>query len=135
MKPEGMQQGDAETPRPERDRVRTDRRGTMQQGDAETPRSDGAEGSRPETNEGLETGGRPPDDVTRLVIAACIEVHRQLGPGLLESSYETCVCHELGLRGLAHERQREIPIAYKGLKLDCGYRADLVVEAMVLVEI
>jgi GxxExxY protein len=62
-------------------------------------------------------------------------VHRQLGPGLLESAYEQCLCHELHLRGLAFQRQVELPIVYKGLKLDCGYRLDLIVENEVVVEL
>jgi GxxExxY protein len=69
------------------------------------------------------------------VIGACIEVHRYLGPGLLESAYEQCVAHELGLRGLRFKRQRPVPLEYKGMKLDCGYRVDLVVEDTLVVEI
>jgi GxxExxY protein len=61
------------------------------------------------------------------VIGACIEVHRHLGPGLLESAYEQWVAHELGLRGLRFERQRSVPLEYKGMRLECGYRLDLVV--------
>ena len=57
-----------------------------------------------------------------------MEVHKALGPGLLESAYEECLCHELGLRELAFERQRPLPVAYKGVRLDCGYRVDIVVE-------
>jgi GxxExxY protein len=73
--------------------------------------------------------------VTALVIAACIEVHRNLGPGLLESAYEECVCYELEARRVSFERQRLIPLAYKGIQLDCGYRADVVVADTILVEI
>jgi GxxExxY protein len=69
------------------------------------------------------------------VIAACIEVHRHLGPGLLESAYEACLCQELTLRGLAFVRQATVPIDYKGHRVDCGYRVDLIVEATILVEI
>src|SRR5262245_11505400 len=68
------------------------------------------------------------DSLTEAIIGACIEVHRHLGPGLLESAYEQCLCYELGLRGLAFERQRSVPLRYKGVRLDCGYRADVVVE-------
>jgi GxxExxY protein len=75
------------------------------------------------------------DELTRVVIAACIEVHRHLGPGLLESAYERCVCHELTLRGIRFERQRSIPLTYKGLQLDCGYRADVIIEESLLLEI
>jgi len=60
--------------------------------------------------------------ITEAIIGAAIEVHRELGPGLLESAYEECFCHELHLRGLSFQRQVELPVEYKGLKLDCGYR-------------
>jgi len=75
------------------------------------------------------------NQLTDNVIGACIEVHRSLGPGLLESSYELCLCRELTLRGIPFERQKAIPIEYKGVKLDCGYRADLLVAGRVLVEL
>jgi GxxExxY protein len=73
--------------------------------------------------------------ITEAIIGAAIEVHRELGPGLLESAYEECFCHELHLRGLNFRRQVELPVAYKGLKLDCGYRLDVVVENAVIVEL
>jgi GxxExxY protein len=66
--------------------------------------------------------------LTEQIISAAIEVHRHLGPGLLESVYEECLCHELYLRSLKFERQRSLPLEYKGIKLDCGYRMDIVVE-------
>jgi GxxExxY protein len=69
------------------------------------------------------------------VIGACIEVHRHLGPGLFESAYEECVAHELMLRGLRFERQQSVPLEYKGMMLECGYRLDLVVENILIVEI
>jgi len=69
------------------------------------------------------------------VIGACIEVHRHLGPGLLESAYEECLCHELRLRGLAYQRQVALPVRYKGIVLDNAYRLDLVVERCVLIEV
>lgn len=69
------------------------------------------------------------------VIGAAIDVHRALGPGLLESTYEMCLCHELSLRKIPFERQKPIPIVYKNTKLDCGYRADLIVDGRLLVEI
>jgi GxxExxY protein len=75
------------------------------------------------------------NEVTRAIIGAAIEVHRSLGPGLLESAYEECLCRELSLRQLAFERQRVLPLEYKGVKLDCGYRVDLLVAEMVLVEL
>ncbi len=75
------------------------------------------------------------EQTTEQIIGAAIEVHRQLGPGLLESAYEECFCHELHLRGLKFRRQVELPIAYKGLNLDCGYRLDVIVEDAVIVEL
>ncbi|WP_437720881.1 GxxExxY protein [Sorangium sp. So ce861] len=74
-------------------------------------------------------------DGSAVVIAACIEVHRHLGPGLLESAYERCLCHELSLRGLSFERQRPLPLIYKGVHLECGYRLDIVVGGSLLVEV
>jgi GxxExxY protein len=62
-------------------------------------------------------------------------VHRHLGPGLLESAYEECLCHELHLCGLSFERQVDLPVSDKGLKLDCGYRIDLIVQKTVLLEL
>jgi GxxExxY protein len=94
--------------------------------------------NRSQSNRG-ERGGRRDseefDELTDAIIGAAIEVHRALGPGLLESTYEMCLCRELSLRGLRFERQVPIPADYKGVKLDCGYRADLVVQSAVLVEI
>ena len=75
------------------------------------------------------------NEITEQIIGAAIEVHRVLGPGLLESAYEECLCHELKLRGLSFERQRPLPVEYKGIKLECGYRLDLLVENAVVVEI
>jgi GxxExxY protein len=72
---------------------------------------------------------------TEAIIGAAIEVHRELGPGLLESAYEECFCHELHLRGLNFLRQVELPVTYKGIKLDCGYRLDVLVEDAVVVEL
>jgi len=69
------------------------------------------------------------------VIGAAIEVHKSLGPGLLESVYEECLCHELGIRGLSFERQKLLPVIYKGKQLDCGYRLDIVVENKIIVEL
>jgi len=74
-------------------------------------------------------------DVSSRVIGAAIEVHRELGPGLLESAYEECLCYELSQAGLAFERQLALPVQYKRIRLDCGYRADLVVQKVVLVEL
>src|SRR5947209_18936073 len=74
-------------------------------------------------------------DLTQEIIGAAIEVHRQLGPGLLESAYEECLCHELTLRKISFARQVNLPVTYKGVKLDCGYRMDLIVENLVVVEL
>jgi GxxExxY protein len=73
--------------------------------------------------------------VTDRIIGGAIEVHRHLGPGLLESAYEACLCYELSQAGLSFRRQVATPVNYKGLKLDCAYRLDLVVEDSVIVEI
>lgn len=74
-------------------------------------------------------------DLTREIIGAAMEVHRELGPGLLESAYEMCLCHELHLRGLSFRRQVRLPVNYKGIRLDCGYRIDVLVEERVIVEL
>ncbi len=76
-----------------------------------------------------------PNELTRAIIGAAIEVHRTLGPGLLESAYEECLCRELDLQGIAFERQKPLPLEYKGLKLECGYRIDLLVANTVVVEV
>ena len=75
------------------------------------------------------------DAITRKIIGAAINVHRALGPGLLESAYETCLAFELQQLGLKVERQKPLPVRYSGITLDCGYRLDLVVEDCVIVEI
>jgi len=75
------------------------------------------------------------NEITEGIIGAAIEVHRHLGPGLLESVYEECLCYEFGQRGLRFQRQLAAPVLYKGVKLDCGYRIDLLVEDAVVVEI
>ena len=69
------------------------------------------------------------------IIGSAIEVHKALGPGLLESAYESCLCHELKLRDIPFERQVELPVSYKGVKLDAGYRIDLVVNGLIIVEL
>ena len=73
--------------------------------------------------------------ISEQIIGAAIEVHRSAGPGLLESAYEACMVFELAQRGLALERQKPLPMVYKNVKLDCGYRLDLLVEKCVIVEI
>jgi GxxExxY protein len=75
------------------------------------------------------------EDLTEKIIGATIEVHRALGPGLLESAYEECLCRELSLRGITFQRQVPLPVEYKGVKLDCGYRLDLVIEDAVVLEL
>jgi GxxExxY protein len=75
------------------------------------------------------------EELTEPVIGAAIEVHRALGPGLLESAYEECLCHELHLRGINFRRQVPLPVHYKGVSLDCGYRLDVIVEDAVILEI
>ena len=75
---------------------------------------------------------RTDDPVTERIIGACIEVHRLLGPGLLESAYEQCLCRELALREIPFRRQVPLPVEYKGTVLDCGYRIDVVAENVVV---
>jgi GxxExxY protein len=75
------------------------------------------------------------EELTEQVIGAAIEVDRTLGPGLLESAYEECLCREFNLRGLAFQRQVPLPVEYKGVKLDCGYRLDLIVQDAVVLEL
>ncbi|MBW1741776.1 MAG: GxxExxY protein [Deltaproteobacteria bacterium] len=73
--------------------------------------------------------------ISSKIIGAAIEVHKALGPGLLESAYEECLCHELSLRGLSFESQKPLPVNYKGKRLDCGYRLDIVVENAIILEL
>jgi GxxExxY protein len=73
--------------------------------------------------------------ITGKIIGACITVHKAIGPGLLESAYEACVGYELSSLGLQFERQKPVPLIYHSVKLDCGFRADLVVEGLVVVEL
>jgi GxxExxY protein len=75
------------------------------------------------------------DELSNLIIGAAIEVHRVLGPGLLESTYEECLCYELSQKGILYERQKSLPIIYKDIHLDCGYRLDVLVENLVIVEL
>jgi GxxExxY protein len=80
----------------------------------------------------------PGDEINRLteaIIGAAIEVHRALGPGLLESAYEECLSRELDLREIPFARQVSLPVEYKGVRLDCGYRLDLLVADAVVVEV
>jgi len=75
------------------------------------------------------------NDLTGAIIAAAIEVHRRLGPGLLESAYRACLAYELRKRGMTVEEERPVPVIYDDVKLDCGFRADLVVNGLVVVEL
>jgi GxxExxY protein len=95
--------------------------------------------SKPERAEGAEvtfvSRGLRLNQLTELIIGAAIEVHRVTGPGLIESVYEECLCYELSQRGLSFHRQVEMPIGYKGIKLSCGLRMDVVVEDAVVLEL
>ena len=75
------------------------------------------------------------EKITEAIIGAAIQVHRNLGPGLLESAYEACLAYELSRRGIAARRQVDLPVAYENVKIDCGYRLDFVVEEQVIVEL
>ena len=75
------------------------------------------------------------DELTHAIIGAAIEVHRRLGPGLLESAYTTCLAYELKKRGFAVECEKPVPVVYDEVKLDCGYRADIVVNGQVVIEL
>ena len=75
------------------------------------------------------------NELSSKIIGAAIEVHKMLGPGLLESAYEECLCYEFGLRGLSNERQKALPVIYKGKELDCGYRLDIVAENLIILEL
>ena len=75
------------------------------------------------------------NDLSHKVIGCAIEVHRSLGPGLLESAYEECLCRELSIQNIAFERQLELSVEYKGINLDCGYRLDVVVENRIIIEL
>jgi GxxExxY protein len=75
------------------------------------------------------------NEITREVIGAAIEVHRHLGPGLLESAYQECLARELIVRGIPFQRERPLPLEYKGIRLECGYRIDLLIAGSVVVEV
>jgi GxxExxY protein len=87
------------------------------------------------SGEKQENDVRKINELTEGIIGASIEVHRALGPGLLESTYEVCLEFELQERGFFVEHQKELPVVYKGIQLDCGYRIDLLVERTVIVEL
>ncbi len=73
--------------------------------------------------------------LSNLIVGAAIEVHRLLGPGLLESTYEECLCYELSLKKIPFERQAPMNVVYKGIQLDCGYRIDILVDKKVILEL
>ena len=75
------------------------------------------------------------DELSNAVIGCAIEVHRELGPGLLESAYEKCLAHELGLKGIPFVLQTVMPVEYKGVLIDCGYRLDLLVDGKLILEL
>lgn len=75
------------------------------------------------------------EDISKIIIGCAIDVHKELGPGLLESTYEECLYYELQKAGLKVEKQKAIPVVYKEIKLDCGYRADLIVEDKIVIEL
>ena len=75
------------------------------------------------------------NNLTRSIIGSAIEVHKELGPGLLESTYEACLFYELNQKGLFVEKQKTLPVKYKGIELEIGYRIDLLVENQVLIEL
>jgi GxxExxY protein len=86
-------------------------------------------------NASTETARQRLNDLTSKIIGLCIEIHRELGPGLLESAYEECLAYELSKTGLRFERQRPLPVHYKEVQLDCGYRLDLVIELKAVTEL
>ena len=88
-----------------------------------------------EGHEGTERISGPDEQVGRAVVDAALSVHRALGPGLLESVYEACLAEELRLRGVANERQVGVPVVYGQVRMDVGFRIDLLVEKRVVVEI
>ncbi len=75
------------------------------------------------------------DELSNRVIGCALEVHRELGPGLLELTYEQCLAHELKLNGIRFELQHPLPVEYKGVRLDCGYRVDVLVEGKLIIEL
>jgi GxxExxY protein len=91
--------------------------------------------SGPKPRSAEEAEGTPIPRLTEKIIGAAIEVHRHTGPGLLESAYEECLCFELSKRALHFRRQVLLPVSYKGIKLDCGYKIDLLVEDSVVLEL
>jgi GxxExxY protein len=77
----------------------------------------------------------PRDSLTDLIIGAAIVVHKEMGPGLLESTYEACLAYELSSRGIKVEQQKSLPVRYRDVELNCGYRIDMLVDSRVIVEL
>jgi GxxExxY protein len=75
------------------------------------------------------------DELSNRVIGCALEVHREMGPGLLESTYEQCLAHELKLNDISFKLQQPQPVDYKGIRLDCGYRTDLLIEDSLIIEL
>jgi GxxExxY protein len=75
------------------------------------------------------------DDLSNKAIGCGLNVHRELGPGLLESTYEQCLCYELSKAGIQFERQKELPVKYQDVKIDCGYRIDILVAGQLIIEL
>jgi GxxExxY protein len=75
------------------------------------------------------------DALSEKVIGFCIEIHKKLGPGLLESAYAECLCHELSQAAISFQREVPVPVVYKGIKLDCGYKLDIVVDKKLILEL
>ena len=104
-------------------------------GAARGARSDSVGDLELSSKQALAGNGRDNDPLSRKVIGCAIEVHKALGPGLLESTYEHCLAHELSLNGVHYERQYALPVSYKNLTLECGYRLDFLVEGKLVVEL
>jgi GxxExxY protein len=75
------------------------------------------------------------DELSKKIIGCAIDVHKRLGPGLLESAYEKCLSFELKNAGIRHDVQKELPVEYKGMKLDCGYRTDIIIADEIIIEL
>jgi GxxExxY protein len=95
-------------------------------GFSSTQRHNGTTGERIQMNE---------NEISLEIVRAALEVHKALGPGLLEKAYEECMCREFSIRGIQFTRQVEVPVIYKGIKLDCGFKLDILVEDLVIIEI
>jgi len=92
-------------------------------------------GTEAQRNDNLVEMVKERDPLTKIVIGSAIEVHRHLGPGLLESVYEECLCRELTLRGIEFNRQVQLPLEYKGVSLECGFRLDILIPEKLIIEL